>query len=77
MAIKKEVLLANARNDGRGWGIAGRARNDGRVTYAGVMRAARMPPLHRFIRVRLGCEQSLIWYLLCIYNDTSYIAILP
>jgi len=26
----KEVLLTNARNDGRGWGIAGQARNDGR-----------------------------------------------
>ena len=25
----KEVLLTNARNDGRGQGIAGRARNDG------------------------------------------------
>jgi len=32
MAIIKEVLLINARNDGRGWGIAGRARNDGRAT---------------------------------------------
>ena len=31
MAMTKEVLLTNVRNDGRGWGIAGRARNDGRV----------------------------------------------
>jgi len=30
MAMTKEVLLTNARNDGRGWGIAGQARNDER-----------------------------------------------
>ena len=48
MAMTKEVLSANARNDGRGVGIAGRARNDRGVTYAG----GRMPPLHRSIRVR-------------------------
>jgi len=34
MAMTKEVLSANARNDGRGVGIAGRARNDRGVTYA-------------------------------------------
>ena len=30
MAMTKEVLLTNARNDGMGQGIAGQARNDGR-----------------------------------------------
>ena len=40
MAMTKEALLTNARNDGSGWGIAGRARNDaeGRDRIAGRAR---------------------------------------
>jgi len=31
MVMTKEVLIANTHNDGKRRGIAGRARNDGRV----------------------------------------------